>query len=454
MTTDNTSIEERPLANALAHLERIGASGEGGTADHEIALDEVKQAARALLSLQAERDALRADIDKYRARLEVDRYGTVGPGTPEGMMDTVHVDYVSADEDIGSCDGIECRDETIKLQDERIAALQEQVEGLREKLEGVGAACDEAYRIATSRREEHAAGHFWQIGMIARAALSLTPGEGGACQWCTMPGGKHDDGCPYTSRDGRETLHPQFVAGVRAARDVLIDAHSSGENSDAWTITRDYAFVQMMIDVGAVIGEGHIRFVDEAMAKRNKAPRADTPALSPIGSGEEVRALLTEMMQATGRLAFYGANVDATDGTGYNVKPIWIAMLTAFAREKGVALDTPKGWGWPETTLPSPIASGDEWQPMETAPRTRPIVVETAAGRVFKAKWVVIGDDATGWGTVEEDDPRPTCWTDGFCWASNADEEPSDPPVRWHELHASSVKTSQAIASGDEGGAA
>lgn len=77
---------------------------------------------------------------------------------------------------------------------------------------------------------------------------------------------------------------------------------------------------------------------------------------------------------------------------------------------------------------------GGGWQDISTAPRTRPIIVETERGRVFRAQWTVLGDDAVGWGTVNEDDPCPKCWTDGFCWASNEDEEESDKPIRWCEL--------------------
>ncbi len=68
---------------------------------------------------------LEADVAKYRARLEVDHYFTTSADEPNKQkMIRVEVPYVSADEDIGSCDGISCRDETIKLQDEAIARLR------------------------------------------------------------------------------------------------------------------------------------------------------------------------------------------------------------------------------------------------------------------------------------------------------------------------------------------
>jgi hypothetical protein len=98
---------------------------------------------------------------------------------------------------------------------------------------------------------------------------------------------------------------------------------------------------------------------------------------------------------------------------------------------------------------PEPPAGGDGWRDISTAPHTRPIIVKTAAGRIFKAKWVIIGDDAVGWGTPEEDDPRPSCWHSGFCWASNEDEEPSDPPVGWIEMPGVSPPVSAATQRGD-----
>jgi hypothetical protein len=83
---------------------------------------------------------------------------------------------------------------------------------------------------------------------------------------------------------------------------------------------------------------------------------------------------------------------------------------------------------------PVTTREADGWHDMALAPRTRAIIVKTAAGRILKVKWVIIGDDAQGWGVPEEDDPHPNCWDDGFCWASNSDEEPSDPPVGWIEM--------------------
>lgn len=74
-----------------------------------------------------------------------------------------------------------------------------------------------------------------------------------------------------------------------------------------------------------------------------------------------------------------------------------------------------------------------EWRPIETYKGSAPVIVRTERGRVFKAKLVHF-DDVVGWGTEEEDDPRPSCWTDGVCWQLNEDEEPSDPPTHWKPL--------------------
>jgi len=38
-----------------------------------------------------------------------------------------------------------------------------------------------------------------------------------------------------------------------------------------------------------------------------------------------------------------------------------------------------------------------------------------------------------GWAFVEDQEP-PLCWTDGVCWASNENGEPSVLPVAWKPL--------------------
>jgi hypothetical protein len=83
----------------------------------------------------------------------------------------------------------------------------------------------------------------------------------------------------------------------------------------------------------------------------------DAPGTPPqTCAAGSVPELLRELMDATNRLAFFGASVDASDGNGYNVKPIWRAMLRAFARERGIELD-----GKEKAASPSPpvIESGE-----------------------------------------------------------------------------------------------
>lgn len=55
------------MSNVIAYLERIGATGEGGTAAHEIALDEAREAARRIKALEAERDGA---IERLQVRDE------------------------------------------------------------------------------------------------------------------------------------------------------------------------------------------------------------------------------------------------------------------------------------------------------------------------------------------------------------------------------------------------
>ncbi len=77
------------------------------------------------------------------------------------------------------------------------------------------------------------------------------------------------------------------------------------------------------------------------------------------------------------------------------------------------------------------------WQPIETAPRDRPIIIITRGGHPVRVHRVCVEcEDGPGWtwGTMEEMDPCPACWTDGTCWELNEDEEESDPPVWWCDL--------------------
>jgi hypothetical protein len=74
----------------------------------------------------ADRAADKAEIERLHERLEDNHF----------YVDDGSGNLVRKDAEPGSIipDGIECRDETIKLQDEAIARLRTQVEGLREAL--------------------------------------------------------------------------------------------------------------------------------------------------------------------------------------------------------------------------------------------------------------------------------------------------------------------------------
>ena len=79
-------------------------------------------------------------------------------------------------------------------------------------------------------------------------------------------------------------------------------------------------------------------------------------------------------------------------------------------------------------------ASGG-WRDIASAPRDNShVIVRTALGRVFSAFMgtPVVGEsgDDLAW-TAADEGIHPPCWTDGICWSSNEDEEPSDPPVAW-----------------------
>ena len=93
--------------------------------------------------------------------------------------------------------------------------------------------------------------------------------------------------------------------------------------------------------------------------------------------------------------------------------------------------------GLPEAAPSSP---GDGWEPIETAPRDNKtaIIVLTETGRIFKATYrFCVSENEHGecdaW-CVDEDDPRPDCWTEGLCWAENEDGNPSDQPAYWKPL--------------------
>ena len=81
-----------------------------------------------------------------------------------------------------------------------------------------------------------------------------------------------------------------------------------------------------------------------------------------------------------------------------------------------------------------------EWQPIETAPRDgTPIQVKIPGhGSDNVVAWFddlmdSDGQSCGGWHWMEDNEP-PDCWTDGICWASNADDVASVQPTHWMPL--------------------
>lgn len=78
------------------------------------------------------------------------------------------------------------------------------------------------------------------------------------------------------------------------------------------------------------------------------------------------------------------------------------------------------------------------WHVMSCAPTDgTPILIETIGGAFLKAHWdgsFTDGESEPTGAWVAENEHHPKCWTDGVCWASNEDEEPSDPPKFWQQL--------------------
>jgi len=76
------------------------------------------------------------------------------------------------------------------------------------------------------------------------------------------------------------------------------------------------------------------------------------------------------------------------------------------------------------------------WLPMWLAPSDRPILLRTKSRpRGFEASrggpYPGSNDeDCWGWAAADED-AAPPSWTDGVCWAVNADMVPSERPTGW-----------------------
>ena len=76
------------------------------------------------------------------------------------------------------------------------------------------------------------------------------------------------------------------------------------------------------------------------------------------------------------------------------------------------------------------------WQDISSAPRDgKTIRVQTAGGLEFIAFWLggLLDEQGQecGWWCVEDEDEQPESWTDGICWAKNADGKKSDQPIKW-----------------------
>lgn len=79
-----------------------------------------------------------------------------------------------------------------------------------------------------------------------------------------------------------------------------------------------------------------------------------------------------------------------------------------------------------------------DWQEIGTAPRDGTTIQARIPGHgddnliafVYIGDCGVDGGEGYGWTFVTDQEP-PSCWTDGYCWASNEDEKPSIQPTHW-----------------------
>jgi hypothetical protein len=83
-----------------------------------------------------------------------------------------------------------------------------------------------------------------------------------------------------------------------------------------------------------------------------------------------------------------------------------------------------------------------EWQPIETAPKDGTAIQAEIPGNgscnIIAWQHGLLnsdGEECGAWMFMEDQDP-PDCWTDGICWESNEDGNPSVKPVRWKPLPA------------------
>ena len=81
-----------------------------------------------------------------------------------------------------------------------------------------------------------------------------------------------------------------------------------------------------------------------------------------------------------------------------------------------------------------------DWMPIETAPKDgtefqAEIPGHGADNVIAWTDGLVDSDDNAcgGWQFTRDQEP-PDCWTNGICWASNEDDQPSVLPSRWKPL--------------------
>lgn len=82
-----------------------------------------------------------------------------------------------------------------------------------------------------------------------------------------------------------------------------------------------------------------------------------------------------------------------------------------------------------------------EWQPISTAPRDGTEIQAMIPGHgadnviAWQADAFMTTEEETcgGWAFTRDQEP-PECWTDGICWAVNADEQASVQPTMWKAL--------------------
>jgi hypothetical protein len=78
------------------------------------------------------------------------------------------------------------------------------------------------------------------------------------------------------------------------------------------------------------------------------------------------------------------------------------------------------------------------WRPTAEAADNVTVQVRTVGGHFFPAYRAWISDEdgeMLVWHAAHEG-RHPRCWTDGICWASNEDLQPSDPVVGWRPIDA------------------